>query len=93
MIILGPKPAHIPANPRSLAADPTVDPLALFMYETIVSAGCETIAQKTKKKGEIKEAVFEKPKLKKAERIQRDIPKQELEEEELSLSKRQKVLK
>ena len=50
MIILGPKPAHIPANPRSLAADPTVDPLALFMYETIVSAGCETIAQKTKKK-------------------------------------------
>ena len=48
MIILGPRPAHIPLNPKALAADPTVDPLALFMYDTMVSAGCETMAQKTK---------------------------------------------
>ena len=47
MMILGPRPPHIPLNPRSLAADPTVAPLALFIYETIVSAGCETIAQNT----------------------------------------------
>jgi len=39
MIILVPKPAQSPPKPRALAADPTVDPFALFMYETIVSAG------------------------------------------------------
>ena len=48
MIILGPRPAHIPLKPRSLAADPTVAPCALFMYETIVSAGWDTMAQNTR---------------------------------------------
>ena len=31
MMILGPRPAHKPLNPRVLAAEPTVEPLALFM--------------------------------------------------------------
>ena len=38
-MILGPRPAHIPLKPRALAADPIVEPLALFMYDTTVSAG------------------------------------------------------
>ena len=50
MMILGPRPAHKPLNPSALAAEPTVDPFALFMYETTVSAGWETIAQKTETK-------------------------------------------
>lgn len=31
MIILGPNPPHMPLKPRSLAADPIVDPFALFI--------------------------------------------------------------
>ena len=49
------------------------------------------LAQKTKKKGELKEAVFEKPKLKKAERVQRDLPKQTLEEVDLKKHRLEKL--
>ena len=44
-------------------------------------------SQKTKKNDGVKDAVFEKPKLKKAERIQRDLPKQKLEEVDLKKHK------
>ena len=49
MMVLGTSPPQSPLNPRAFADDANVDPLALFMYETIVSGGCETTAQTTLK--------------------------------------------
>ena len=50
MIVLGTRPFQSPMKPRALADDVKVEPLALFMYETIVSGGCETTAQTTRTK-------------------------------------------
>ena len=47
MMILGVSPFHRPENPSALAVPMAVDPLAWFILDTTVSAGWETMAQKT----------------------------------------------
>ena len=68
-----------------------VDSVEAKKAKSTLSVEEKMLAQKGKKKGEHKEAVFEKPKLKKAERVQRDLPKQELEEVDLKKHKFEKL--
>ena len=49
------------------------------------------MAQKAKKSTEVKEPVFEKPKLKKSQRVQREIQKEELEIVELKKHELEKL--
>ena len=50
MMVLATSPPQSPLNPRALAEEVKVEPLALFMYDTMVSGGCDTTAQTTEKK-------------------------------------------